>query len=78
MYATSSRFDCPPFPFRNLVLIRKIFLFKKISLISFQKQTQSRKTADPKIGVPMLASLATHLFSLEQRGECDPVQPSNG
>ena len=56
----------------------KFFSLQKKSLISFQKQTQSRKTADPKIGVPMLASLATHLFSLEQRGECDPVQPSNG
>ena len=49
MYATSSRFDCPPFPFRNLVLIRKNFLFKKFLSSLFKNKRSHEKQLIQKL-----------------------------
>ena len=70
-----SRSDHQVFPFRNLVHAQKIFL-QKIFLVFSKNKCWHEKIADTNKEFQWLTSIGAHLFSLEQRGKCDPVQSS--
>ena len=77
MYASSFEIRLPSVSFQKFGPRSKMFLQKKFLVFSKNK-CWHEKTADTNEEFQWLTSIGAHLFSLEQRGKCDPVQPSNG